>query len=99
MVLPVAKEAAIIKFSVPVTVAIGRDILAPFNFFAFAKIYPSSTFIDAPMALRPSICRFTGREPIAHPPGNDTFASPKCANKGPRTRIDARIVLTISYGA
>ena len=37
--------------------------------------------------------------PIAQPPGSDTSASPQRASNGPSTRIDARIVLTSSYGA
>ncbi len=37
--------------------------------------------------------------PIAQPPGSDTVASPARASNGPRTRIDARILRTMSYGA
>ena len=36
---------------------------------------------------------------MAQPPGRETTASPKRASMGPRTRIDARIDLTSSYGA
>src|SRR5712671_5776589 len=36
---------------------------------------------------------------MAHPPGSDTRASPQRARSGPRTRIEARIVFTRSYGA
>src|SRR6185436_15448335 len=42
---------------------------------------------------------FTGRAPMAQPPGNDTSALPKRASSGPSTRIEARIVRTSSYGA
>src|SRR6185436_1448152 len=45
------------------------------------------------------MCRSTGRWPMAHPPGSDTRASPKRETRGPSTRIDARMVLTNSYGA
>src|SRR5450830_932579 len=55
--------------------------------------------MSAPSACRPLMCWSTGREPMAQPPGSDTFASPKRASRGPSTRIDARIVLTSSYGA
>ena len=36
---------------------------------------------------------------MAQPPGRETTASPKRASMGPRTRIDARIDFTSSYGA
>ncbi len=98
-VVPSAKAAAIIRFSVPVTETISIRITAPFNLFALALIYPFSTSISAPIALRPSMCRLTGRDPIAQPPGSDTSAVPNFANKGPSTNIDARMVLTKSYGA
>ena len=45
------------------------------------------------------MCWSTGREPIAQPPGSETQASPKRASSGPSTRIEARMVFTISYGA
>ena len=53
----------------------------------------------APIASKPLICKLTGREPIAQPPGKETSACPIRATKGPSTRIDARMVLTKSYGA
>jgi hypothetical protein len=37
--------------------------------------------------------------PIAQPPGSDTVASPIRASSGPSTRIEARILRTMSYGA
>src|SRR5512145_1430932 len=51
------------------------------------------------MACRPATWMFTGRAPIAQPPGSDTSAEPWRATSGPSTRIAARIVLTSSYGA
>ena len=36
---------------------------------------------------------------MAHPPGIDTRARPVRATSGPSTRLDARIVFTMSYGA
>ena len=36
---------------------------------------------------------------MAQPPGKLTWASPKCAKVGPNTKMDARMVLTKSYGA
>src|SRR6516164_7353466 len=55
--------------------------------------------MSAPIACKPLMCWSTGRVPIAQPPGSETRASPKRASSGPSTRIDARIVLTSSYGA
>ena len=51
------------------------------------------------MACRPATWMFTGRAPMAQPPGSDTSALPKRASSGPSTRIDARMVFTSSYGA
>ncbi len=45
------------------------------------------------------MCWSTGRAPMAQPPGSDTRAVPKRATSGPSTRIDARMVFTMSYGA
>src|SRR5690242_2516430 len=40
-----------------------------------------------------------GRAPMAQPPGSETRARPERATSGPRTRLEARMVLTSSYGA
>ncbi|KHD05524.1 hypothetical protein PN36_24475 [Candidatus Thiomargarita nelsonii] len=42
------------------------------------------------------VCKLTGRAPMALPPGSETCAFPKLANNGPKTKTDARMVLTIS---
>ena len=55
-----------------------------------------STSISAPMARKPSICRLTGREPMAQPPGSETSACPNRATSGPNTRMEARMVFTSS---
>ena len=47
----------------------------------------------------PFKCRSIGRGPIMHPPGNETSAYFFLARSGPRTQIEARIVLTSLYGA
>ena len=44
-----------------------------------------------------SMCRLTGLLPIAHPPGRATLALLNLANKGPKTNIEALMVLTNSY--
>ena len=36
---------------------------------------------------------------MAHLPGKDTFACPNLDNNGPKTKIEALMVLTRSYGA
>ncbi|SCU51576.1 Uncharacterised protein [Staphylococcus aureus] len=45
------------------------------------------------------MCCSIGLLPIAQPPGNATIACPSLANRGPITKILARILLTYSYGA
>ena len=52
--------------------------------------------MSAPIACRPATWMFTGRAPMAQPPGSDTSALPKRASSGPSTRIDARMVFTSS---
>ena len=99
VVTPSARQAAINKFSVPVTVTVSKTISAPLRPEAVARIYPPSTSILAPMDVSACKCMSTGRVPIAQPPGRETSACPKRANKGPSTRIEARIVFTNSYGA
>ena len=94
--MPVANTAAIIAFSVPVTVTTSIRIRAPTSFFALARMKPFSTCTSAPSACIAFMCKLTGRAPIAHPPGKDTSAWPYLASNGPSTRIDARIVLTSS---
>jgi hypothetical protein len=42
---------------------------------------------------------FTGRVPMAQPPGRETSALPVRASSGPRTSTLARIFRTMSYGA
>ncbi len=95
-VVPSARQAAIMRFSVPVTVTRSITRRVPFRRFERAWTYPCSIVISAPSACRPLMCRSTGRIPIAQPPGSDTRASPNRATSGPSTRIDARIVLTRS---
>ena len=99
--VPSARVAAIIKFSVPVTVEVSKNICAPFSrpFGTLARIYPPVKSNFAPILSRPFMCKLTGLEPIAQPPGKETSASPKRANRGPNTKIEARMVRTSSYGA
>ena len=53
----------------------------------------------APIFSNALICKSTGLVPIEHPPGRLTLAMRCFASKGPKTRIDALIFLTISYSA
>ena len=50
----------------------------------------------APMVSKPFMLISTGREPIAQPHGIETRAYPNLDNSGPRTKIEALIVFTIS---
>ena len=84
-VVPLASTAAIITLPVAPTLETSKTILAPFSLDAFARIYPASTSISAPSFRSPSMCRFTGRGPQAHPPGSDTRAWPYRATSGPST--------------
>ncbi len=96
MVSPSASVAAIIRFSVPVTVTVSSRRRAPRSRLARARMYPPSMVMSAPMAWSPATWMFTGREPMAQPPGSETSALPNRASSGPSTRIEARIVLTSS---
>ena len=96
VVVPSAKQAAIIKFSVPVTVTMSIKIRAPLSLVTLAWMSPPSMVMVAPIASKPLMCKSTGRAPIAQPPGNDTRARPKRVSKGPKARIEARMVFTSS---
>ena len=100
VVLPFAKDAAIIKFSVAPTEILGNRIFAPVKpFGAEAWTYPCMILYLTPSLDNDFKWISIGLVPIAHPPGNETFAIPNFANKGPRTNIPARIVLTKLYEA
>ena len=96
VVVPLAKLAAINRFSVPVTVIMSVRIDAPCKRSALASILPPLIFMVAPIAFKPLMCWSTGLAPIAQPPGKETVALPRRANKGPKTKIEARMVLTMS---
>ena len=75
LVVPFARLAAIIKFSVAPTEILGKVILAPFNpFLASAIMYPFFILIFAPSFLSAKRCKLTGLVPMAHPPGSEIFA-------------------------
>ena len=99
-VLPLARLAAIIVFSVAPTDTTGNTILFPTRpFLHRALIYPSASSTIAPNCCIAQMCKSTGRVPIAHPPGKETLTLPYLANKGPSTNMEARILRTCSYGA
>ena len=98
-VVPSASVAAIIRFSVPVTVTRSMTRRVALSLRAVAWMYPPATWTSAPIFINPSMCRLTGRDPMAQPPGSETTALPNRASMGPRTRMDARIDFTSSYGA
>src|SRR5574343_1177501 len=98
-VVPRASTAALSTFSVAPTLTMSNTKRPPFRRSQRALTKPFSTVTSAPSACMPRMCRSTGREPMAQPPGSDTSAWPNLANSGPSTRIEARMVLTSSYGA
>src|SRR5256884_8469130 len=55
--------------------------------------------MSAPSFWSPLRCWSIGRTPMAQPPGSATRAVPWRATRGPRTRTEARMVETSSYGA
>ena len=96
IVFPGVFTAAIIIFCVAPTLGKPKGISAPFKLSDFAWMYPWTLVISAPNISKPFKCKSTGREPIAHPPGNETTASSKLAIIGPITKNDALICFTIS---
>ena len=101
MVVPFAKTAAIIMLSVPNTVGPclpRRSTSSPTRppSGAIMSMLPPSISIIAPSARRPFRWRSTGRSPMTHPPGSETFALPRRPRSGPITQIDARILRTSS---
>ena len=99
-VIPLAKLAAIIKFSVAPTDIFENLILFPINpLGAVAWTYPWTILYLTPKLDKAFKWISTGLVPIAQPPGSDTLALPNLASKGPRTKIPALIVLTKLYEA
>ena len=97
VVCPSIIDAAIIRFSVPVTETLGKEKFIGFKFFASRYMYLESDLISAPIFSRPDKWKSIGRVPMSQPPGWEIFAFPYFANSGPITRIEALIVLTNSY--
>src|ERR1700682_3305681 len=86
VVMPSAVAAAIIRFSVPVTVGMSRKMVASFSRSARATYSPPSSSILAPIRRSPRRCCSTRRMPISSPPGFATRASPRRASSGPQKR-------------
>jgi len=55
--------------------------------------------MSAPSAINPLMCSSIGLEPILHPPGNGTWASPNLVNSAPIQKKLALNPLTSSYGS
>jgi hypothetical protein len=94
-VRPRANAAAIKTFSVAPTLGKGNRTRFPIRCPTAAK-YPSLTVTWAPIFSKAAKWKFTGRAPMAHPPGNDTWARPRRAKSGPITTTLARIRRTKS---
>ena len=96
-VSPSARQAAIITFSVPVTVTVSkRDLRAAQPLRRAPRRSRARPGSRRPSSARPCRCRLIGRAPIAQPPGSETRARPSRATSGPSTSTEARIVLTRS---
>ncbi len=76
VVFPFANAAAIITFSVPVTLTFSKKVSAPTSrpFGARATTFPASSETFAPSCSNAFKCKSIGRVPIAQPPGSETFA-------------------------
>ena len=95
VVVPFARQAARIEFSVAPTDIFENLISEPTNpSRAFALTYPFLIFILTPNFDIAFKCISIGLTPMLQPPGLLTFAFLFYANKGPRTKIPALIVLT-----
>ena len=95
-VVPLARTAAMTRFSVAPTDGKSSQIEVPVSRGAVATRKPCSLTIVAPSRSRPEMCMSSPREPMASPPGSATRAEPQRATSGPRTLIEARILRTRS---
>ena len=85
VVSPLASVAAIITFSVPVTVTIGKMISAPRQAFRRARMDIAVIERDFGAEFCSAVtCKSTGRVPMAQPPGSETFASPRARQQRPQ---------------
>ena len=83
-VVPSAKTAASIAFIVAPTETTSIYTDVPFNFFAFAVIFPFETSTVAPKASKHFICWSIGLAPKLHPPGLPIFAFLHLPSKDPK---------------
>jgi len=97
IVVPSARDAAIIAFSVPVTDASSRKTGTPTSLVA-EKVSVFSREIRAPSSWSATICVSILLRPIVSPPGGGRIALPKRATRGPANRIEARTFLASSSG-
>ena len=74
IVVPSAKHAANIMFSVAPTLGKSKCICVPSIFSALQIISPYSSFIFIPNFSNPFKCRSIGLEPISQPPGYEKLA-------------------------
>ena len=93
-VSPSAVTAAMMAFSVAVTLASSKRILLPTKRLALNRKTRSvrSYSAFAPRASKARICVSTLRRPITSPPGGGKIIPPARANIGPASRMDARIL-------
>ena len=99
IVVPSAKTAAIIIFSVAPTLGNSKTMRLPRNLSQWPSMYPCSDANFAPNISRPRKCMSIGLGPKSSPPGSATLAFPYLASRGPNTTMEALIFSTSSYGA
>ncbi len=95
-VSPLARTAAVSRFSVAPTLGKSSITRAPDSRLVRASMKPCTTSSSTPIASSPRKCMSSLRLPMLSPPGIATRASPQRASSGPSTLIDARIRVTSS---
>ena len=89
-VVPLAKTAELIAFSVPVTEGSSRKTSAPRRPDVLRRKPPLSSTV-APRALKARKCVSIRRRPITSPPGGGSSTFPKRPSRGPARRSEPRM--------
>ncbi len=97
MVVPLARAAPMMAFSVAVTEASSRKMSEPVSLGA-VKTYCPLMSTRAPSSSRARKCVSSRRRPMTSPPGGARIAWPVRASRGPAKRMAARMRLACSAG-
>ena len=89
-VVPLARTAAIITFSVAPTLGNSKRTGLPTRLSAVACTSPPEISNRQPIASSAAMCMSMGRGPKLSPPGRATRAWPALASSGPSTAVEAR---------